>query len=752
MMQSSGTAQQPIHTDLVLVGGGHSHVIALQMLAPDLPPGVRLSLISEDYCSPYSGMLPGLLAGHYRPEEIDIELLPLCRALGVRFIRARVSGIDPQTQRIVCSNRSEIRYDLLSINIGCRPALNLDVSTDMQTRLIAVKPIHDFYQRWLALLRDVSAGAVNSVAVVGGGAAGVELSLALQHRLGEARGTQTVPELSLLSATDKVLQGSASARAQRMLQARGIKLLTNFRARRYAQACLSDTEGRQVAADRVIWATHASAADWPQAAGLRCDGEGFILVNDSLQSCSHTNIFAAGDCASILDHPRPKAGVYAVRQGKALARSLMARLRATALPRYHPQRQALGLLFVPPDSAIASRGRWSAEGPWLWRWKQHIDQRFMQRFRLPDAPASAPLADSGAGGAHTSEPDSLRCGGCGCKIAAPLLRRVLARLQSTTDDSISIGLAQGDDAAVLQVPDGQQLVQSIDAFRSFIDDPYVFAQVAVEHALSDLYAMGATPHSVQALVTLPLDAEVQQEELLYQLLSGAVSVLNPRGIALLGGHTNEGPELSLGFAVNGFAAPEQLLNKTGVQAGQHIVLSQALGTGTLFAADMRQRARGSWIEAALRAMLQSNRAAARLAQHYAASACTDLTGFGLAGHLREMLGQQPLAACIYPDRLPVLPGALETLKMGIFSSLHAANREPHQPVNVADWKAHPALPLLFDPQTSGGLLIAVDATQSAALVADLHAAGYQDAAHIASIEVSDTGTALRLARPPGGPD
>ncbi|MFI5001657.1 MAG: selenide, water dikinase SelD, partial [Reyranellales bacterium] len=249
---------------------------------------------------------------------------------------------------------------------------------------------------------------------------------------------------------------------------------------------------------------------------------------------------------------------------------------------------------------------------------------------------------------------------------------------------------------------------------TFIDDPYVFGQVAAVHALGDVWAMGAKPHSALALAVVPAAAERLMEEDLFQLLSGARHVLDQAGCALIGGHSGEGPEAALGFSVNGLVEPARALRKGGLRPGDKLVLTKPLGTGVIFAAAMRGAARGRWIASALASMQQPSSDAAEALVQAGAHACTDVTGFGLAGHLAEMIRAtgrgDEVSVDLHLDALPALDGAVDLFAKGFASSLQPENLRARHLIDGMDKLGHhPKLPLIFDPQTAGGLLGAVPA-------------------------------------------
>jgi len=483
----------------------------------------------------------------------------------------------------------------------------------------------------------------------------------------------------------------------------------------------------------------ASAQEWLEKVGLSVSEGGFVKVNDTLESVSHPGIFAAGDVADMINHPRPKSGVFAVRQGPPLERNLRRALLGKSLKRFEPQQQFLSLISTGDKYAVASRSNWAAEGKLIWRWKDWIDRRFMRKFSdLPDMDdEEKPDVAKGLANQDVIKEISaiaMRCGGCGAKVGATVLQRALSQLVPVPRKDVLIGLHEPDDAAVVEVPDGKVMVHTVDAFRAFIDDPYIFGQVAANHALGDIFAMGGEPQTALSIVTLPFGLESKVEDDLSQLMAGAMKVLNETGTALVGGHTSEGSEMSLGFAINGLVDRERILRKRGMKAGDKIIITKPIGTGTLFAADMRHKAQGPWIDAALKGMVQSNKQGADILYANGANACTDVTGFGLLGHLVEMTKPSGVDVNLDLNAIPLLAGALELVIDGIFSSLQPQNVRLRRAIHdVESASKDPRYPLIFDPQTAGGLLASVPAEKADSTVKELKKAGYKRTAIIGSV-------------------
>ena len=372
---------QPPMKKLVLLGGGHAHVHVLKSLAAAPMAGVEVTLISPYARQVYSGMLPGWVAGHYSIDQCVIPLAPLCRAANASFIETAGNYIDFPQRLVRCVDGAEIAFDVLSIDTG--PMANTSVIPGAGGHAVSVRPIESFIKAFAMIERDVAgrhgAGKATGMVFVGAGAAGIELALSMQQAFRDRNVTFT-----LVSAAN-TLPGSVGPRLERILSRRGFRLLSGKTADRIELGRVHLKSGEMISADHIIVSTGASAAEWPRNSGLRTDEAGFILVDEHLQSVSHPGVFAAGDCASMLGHPRPKSGVYAVRAGPPLAENLRRQLRGEALMTYVPQERSLYLISAGDRYAIGSWGRFAWEGKWVWKWKDRIDRGFMAKYSLPES-------------------------------------------------------------------------------------------------------------------------------------------------------------------------------------------------------------------------------------------------------------------------------------------------------------------------------------------------------------------------------
>jgi selenide,water dikinase len=366
--------------DLVLVGGGHAHVHVLKRLGEAPPAGVRVTLVARDVKTPYSGLIPGFVAGRYAYDDCHVDLAPLCRRGNIRLLQGEAVGLDRDRRRLRLRDGSEVPWDVLSLDVGAAPSL--DAIPGAAAWSVPVKPIAEFGRRWLAFVEDRKTwlGPLEIV-VIGGGAGGVELALAIEHRLQAAARGATVR--LTLATRDGILAGQAAS-AQRRLRAilrrRGIRVLEGQPVERIERGAVRVGETWHHA-DAVFVVTEAAAPAWLADTGLPLDARGFLAIRDTLQSTGDDAIFAAGDCATTIDHPRPKAGVFAVRQGPPLADNLRRVLLGEAARPWIPQARYLSIIGAGDGHAVATRGAWSVEGRWAWWWKDYIDRRWVRQYR-----------------------------------------------------------------------------------------------------------------------------------------------------------------------------------------------------------------------------------------------------------------------------------------------------------------------------------------------------------------------------------
>ena len=365
-------------TRILLIGGGHTHVVALRHLARHKPAGLDIHLVSPDLTTSYSGLLPGHIAGHWTRRTLEIPLPPLCRTAGTTLHPTRAIALDPVAQTLDLASGDTLSFDYASLDIGAIA----DVAGPEHLRKLGapVKPLGPFADRWSAFVSRVETGEIPPhAAVLGAGTAGVELALSMKYRL-DSLGLVPPVRVSLIErGTDLLPGGNASMRThlERELKRAGVAVTTGASVVDADENGLRLTSREDVPAGFVALATGARPQAWLAGTGLTLH-DGFVSVGPTLQSVSHPHVFACGDTAHLTFDPRPKAGVFAVRQGPVLAKQIIRLAANQPLARYHPQKDYLKLVSLGRRRAVAEKWGITLNVPGLWSLKRHIDMTFMK--------------------------------------------------------------------------------------------------------------------------------------------------------------------------------------------------------------------------------------------------------------------------------------------------------------------------------------------------------------------------------------
>lgn len=719
---------------IVLVGIGHTNAHIVRMWRMNPLPDTALVCVSDFPVATYSGMLPGVLAGQYPPGAMQIDLVRLCAAAGCRLVLGEFSEIDRSRRLVHFPDRPPLDYDWLSIGTGSRPGFS-GVVVATGAAIEEIKPMQTFLQRLQGQLERLAEKGCTAprIAVVGGGVGSIEIAFCLNARLRTsprngasdgldlALGQLQGAAITLVTASRGLARDLAPATVRRLeseLSRRSVGVILDERVVGVEPGKVVFESGRSLPADLVIWGTGAVANESPRRAGLSVDSRGFALTRETLQSTDDGRIFVVGDAGSMEKDPPDKAGVFAVRQGPVLWDNLRLAVEGKPPGAYRPQRDFLRLVNLGDGRAVGQfRGRAFA-GRWVWRWKDHIDRKFMAMYQ----DYSLPEMDSGT--ESRGRPEAMRCLGCGGKIGGELLREALKDLPLSGGPSpVLLGLQSPDDAAIVATS-GNQVTVSTDFFASPVDDPALAGQIAVHNALSDLYVTGARPSAALALVQVPEGDPRGQLRMLRELMAAAAAALNREGVALAGGHTIEGERLAIGFTVLGDqqVAP---VTKGGLEPGDTLILSRPLGTGILLAALMQNRLAGEGYSVLKESLLTGNEVALRLAVRFEIRAMTDVTGFGLAGHLGEMLRASGLSAELNGSAIPLLPGVSGLIGEGVVSTLAAGNAAFAGPMGAVQSVPADVLAAVLDPQTCGGILLGCRTGQIDGIMEELRAAGHR---------------------------
>jgi selenide,water dikinase len=683
---------EDLDKQLVLVGGGHTHALLIRKLGQKPIPNVKTTLVSDAYHVPYSGTLPGYLAGIYRFDESHIDLYRLCTWAGVEFVHASVDGIDPKEKRISLKSFPSLAYDILSIDIGSTPSMKEVHGAEMFAT--GIKPVPQFLKVFDSLMANIESGKCSkqSIVIVGGGAAGVEVALGLRQRLALEH------DIHLVHKNAEVLNDKphfVRKKFQKVLVASGIKLHLGSPVERVEKNVLK-LKNHQINYDVLFWMTQASAASWLKKSGLDLDQRGFLSVKDTLQTLAYDNVFATGDIASVKTEPRPKAGVFAVRQAEPLAENLRLVFAGGKARSFNPQMHFLAIVGTGDGKAVAMRGPFSASGAWAWRLKVRIDQKFMNQFEtLPPVKR-----------ARSGEP----------KFEADVFD--LPSLKST-----------------------EPVVPYTQKFSAFVDDPFLVGAIAANHCATDILLQGIVPKNLTLdLQTAPCSRLVLLNQL-NRCLEGVRSRFEVFGIE----PRHNVPSVSSCFAVrlsiSGGKESRSQQKTCGIDKGDALIITKPLGTGLILTAAELLKAKGRWVEAALQTMMRNGTESLALAKRLRLSVIGHVAHTGLLGLLAGTLHEHAnlggkVTIRIDMASVPLVQGVRDCLLAGIESKATAKQvAMVCERVTVKPAKSTLELfPILFDPQIAGGLLFSVAANESLAVLKALHAQGDHSAAIIGHVE------------------
>ncbi len=697
---------------LVLAGGGHTHALLLLRWAMNsrLKPAGMITLVNQSSTTIYSGMFPGVVAGKYKIDEILIDLRNLASKAGVSFVKGEIEGVDLKKKKLFLAGRPEIEYSSLSINVGTKT--NLNSKSSIKSNNILAVPVKPFSQSLKFIFEqdiykdDYSA---KPFVIVGAGFAGIEIAFSLRKRW---------PKRTIQL---KAKQGKKiSKNILKTIEDLNIEIITNNPSILYPS----------------LLCTGNKSFEWIKDSGFPVDQDGRILTKNTLQVLNHPDLFAVGDCGVIKNSARPASGVWAVRSLKPLAKNLEDKRRGIKLYQWKPQKKAIQLLDVNSSKRhskafIAWGGFVIGPFNWLSRFKELIDRSFISKFYLINHMSSGMFSEKGM----------VKCRGCASKLSHTSLNSVLKKfdlIESYPDDSIDIG----------SLISGKKFIQSVDGFPSLISDPWLNGRLLAFHSCSDIWACGGSVSSAQCVINLPSLPSNLQQELLFQVLEGINSALTTQGAKLLGGHTlvsrniSEEP-FSLGIesslTVNGVIDDKKYFwSKGGMKKGDQILISRPLGTGVIFSASMNGYVKPCVLDLALKEMNKSqhelinsiNELEDKYPYPNIVNACTDITGFGLLGHLSEMLeitntyqlkmNLEPVKIILDLDKIPTYQGVKELFNKGFESTLAPSNKIfleniygeeklrfelKYSKFNFSSLSYNTMLNVLVDPQTCGPLVV-----------------------------------------------
>ncbi|MBL1210031.1 FAD-dependent oxidoreductase [Geminocystis sp. GBBB08] len=368
--------------NLVFIGGGHSHAIALYLWGKKPISGVNVTLISDVKNTPYSGMLPGYLGGYYTYEQTHINLEKLAKFAKIKLIIDSVIDIDIKHKKVIGRWGNQVDFDLLSIDIGSTPKNREIQGANLYT--IPAKPVHFLIEKWQEIIKKTQLNPSKKLTlnIIGGGAGGVELAINIYQKLNNIL-TPNKLKINLIHKREQILSNQnqwASYKLTEILKSKKINLYLNTVVKIVNEDSLITESGLKITGDYHFLVTQASTPLWLKNSSIATDQEGFILIKDTLQTLNYDFIFATGDIATMINYSRPKAGVFAVKQGKPLFENISNFLKNKPLKFYHPQKHYLNIIGIGNQSAVAIWGNIAWESPILWHFKQYLDQTFIKYF------------------------------------------------------------------------------------------------------------------------------------------------------------------------------------------------------------------------------------------------------------------------------------------------------------------------------------------------------------------------------------
>jgi selenide,water dikinase len=689
---------------LVLIGAGHSNIQVLKHLTMRKYEGLQTILINNGYSSLYSGMMPGLIENYYKFEDVSIDIPKLCKNSETIFINDEVVKLDEKKNYIYFKNHPPIKYNVLSLNVGSRSKTDkLNISKD--AKIIKVKPISDLHNQIILIEDLIRKEKFISCSIIGGGVAGIEIAFALNSRF------KNNIKLTVFS-NQKYLENSINPQSLKkilkLLDERNINFI-NSEILSVQDKYIEDKNKNKYPTNISFISTGAMSLSWVVNSSLNLDQDGFIKVNHHLQSENYKNIFATGDIASLNYAKRPKSGVMAVRQGEQLKKNIFKFLLGKNLSAFKPQSHWLYLIGTGNQSAVLNWRNISINGNLVWKLKEFIDRRFIKKFSFNGPMTNSkkkirlPLSIKVQNQINLK----MRCEGCGSKLSKNNLLSYLNHSNSKNLEILS-------DSASISLSD-KELIQSIDHIKYFSDmDPYVFGRIAYLHSQNDILSSGSKVNSFSVSLGLPHHEDLAQKFYLEFFMQGIIHESNIDKSLLASGHTYTSDEPGITLNMNG----TKILDTSKDQAKENdlIYLTKPLGVGFLMSAFVNN-AKGvstSIYEKVLDNMLISNKKAYEISKNFNGKTLTDISGFGLAAHLIDICLNSNLTANLILNKKIIIAECLSELKL-FQSSAYEDNRESSihhiKMMSEKNLDISNLSKILFDPQTSGPLLISINNNQ-----------------------------------------
>ena len=688
----------PITNDLVLIGGGHSHLSVLMKLSKRPINGNRITLITNEIDTPYSGMIPGYIEGIYSWRDSHIDLYRLCLKLNVRFIHAEVERVSAYEKEIYFKDRPKIKFDVLSINTGIQ-SNNREIKGAAKYCL-PVKPISKLANNFLNKITNFK-----SIAFIGGGAGSVELALAIKKRF-----LNINQDIKITIITGK--RGLLSTFPQKT-KLTSLKTLEKFKIDiieykrvlevKPKQIILSDKSMLKI--DKAILSTNSMTPKWLAKSDILLTKDNYILVNKSFQT-NYKYVFASGDVIDFNNQNLKKAGVFAVRSGKPLAINIKQFILGKKLVEYKFNKNYLALIGTSKRSAIATKYNLTFNSRFFFYLKKYIDQNFIKKFSDFKIRKKFTLEALKTDVLNifvkhkekiTDKNDIMQCKGCAAKVPLNALKQALPKdIVSTSEDAVS-------------VPGQPELYQTVDMISSIITDPFLLGKIAANHSISDMVSVNSKITSAMMILQLPLSKTEINSRDLEQVLLGANEIFKTIDCPLIGGHTMIGKDKDpiIGFSILGQKQKKIKImkNRRKIKTKDLLILTEKIGSGLIFAGINNYLIDSYFQTDVIKQMIKGNLNFGKISNHLNILSMTDITGFGLANHLLNLIKRDnsKTGLTIYPNKIPLFEGVNECLNKDIKSSLFKSNYDIAQKDIIYKRDKSKLDNILYDPQTVGGI-------------------------------------------------
>ena len=685
----------PINNDLVLIGGGHSHIMLMMDLSKKPIQGNRITLISNEIDVPYSGMIPGFIEGIYTWRETHIDLYKLCFKLDIRFIFSEVLEISAINKEIILKNRPKIKFDVLSINTGIQSS-NKNIK-GAHKYSIPVKPISKLSHNFLTEIKKY-----NYIAFIGGGPASVELALGLQKRF---KNINSNFKISIITGKNKLLNSfpkKTQKVAKKTLQNSQINVIEKLEVIEVKKDKLIFSDKSELKIDKSILSTNAMAPIWIKKSDITLNSKNFIIVNDKFQT-NFNYVFAAGDIVDFNNQNLNKSGVFAVKSGKPLAKSIRGFIQKKSPVPYTFNKNYLSIIGLSNGLAIATKYNFTFTSKFSFVLKKFIDQNFVKKFNNLNQDNYYTLTNlfkifdfiiqKNNKNIHDHQ---MQCRGCAAKVDFNTLKTTLSKdIITSSEDAINISK-------------DPNLYQSVDMINSIVSDPYILGKIAANHAISDIVAVNSSLVSALMILQLPYSSSEINSRDLEQVTTGANEILKLANCSIGGGHTMIGKDKDpvIGFSVIG-EKKKVHLNKTipKIKVNDILILTEKIGSGIIFSGINNDIIDSYYQIEVVNQMSKGNINFSKISEKLKILSMTDITGFGLLNHLLNLIKRDSgkTGLTIYPDKVPIFNGVAEALSKNVRSSLFDKNFEAAQKDLIYDREKKLIDEILYDPQTVGGL-------------------------------------------------